>query len=362
MSHPALHLRGVVLPDGEQRDLWIADQTIRTEPVAGATTFSDGGWIIPGLVDAHGHIGLGPGGGTTPAEAERQARTQRDTGVLLIRSPGSPVDTAWVDERTDLPRLIRAGRHLARPRRYIRHYAEEIEPEELVAAVERQAAAGDGWIKLVADWIDRDRGELAPLWPADVLDTAIARAHELGARVTAHIFGPDGLADLLRAGVDCIEHGTGLTEETLALMVERDVALVPTLLQVANFEKFATAGEAKFPRYAEQLRTLHARHRDTFRSAVAAGVAIYAGSDAGGEIAQGRLVEEVIRLGEISDPEHALGAACWRARAWLGHPAELVDGAPADLVVLDRDPRIDLGTLHDPAHVVLRGRRVAGHG
>ncbi|MGO1974387.1 MAG: amidohydrolase family protein [Propionibacteriaceae bacterium] len=358
MTDRPLHLHGVVLPSGEDGDLWIAEGVVRTEPVAGATTLTRRGWILPGLVDAHGHIGLGPGGGTTEEVAAGQALAQRDSGVLLIRSPGAPVDTRWVDDRADLPRLIRAGRHIARPRRYTRNFAEEVEPDGLVAAVERQVAAGDGWIKLVADWVDRDLGDLAPLWPKAELSAAIDRAHALGARVTAHIFGEDGLEDLLLAGVDCIEHGTGLTDRTLAQMVERGVALVPTLLQIANFESFAAAGEAKFPRYAAHMRDLHARHLDTFRGAVEAGVAIYAGSDAGGEIPHGRLADEIVRLGEIGDAEHALGAGSWRAREWLGHPGELVDGAPADLVVLAEDPRVDLRAVRHPAHVILRGRLV----
>ena len=61
--------------------------------------------------------------------------------------------------------LIRAGRHIARSRRYIRNYAEEVEPDDLPAAVTRQAARGDGWVKLVGDWIDRETGDLGPCWP-----------------------------------------------------------------------------------------------------------------------------------------------------------------------------------------------------
>ena len=53
-------------------------------------------------------------------------------------------------------------------------------PTELVAEVERQAARGDGWVKLVGDWIDGDIGDLMPLWPTDVAEAAITRAHELG--------------------------------------------------------------------------------------------------------------------------------------------------------------------------------------
>ena len=139
-------------------------------------------------------------------------------GTLLIRDAGSPSDTHWIDARDDLPRVIRAGRHIARPKRYIRNYAAEVDPDDLVAEVERQAVAGDGWVKLVGDWIDRSIGDLAPLWPTDVARAAITRAHELGAKVTAHCFSEEAPAQLVAAGIDCIEHGTGLTDETIELM------------------------------------------------------------------------------------------------------------------------------------------------
>jgi imidazolonepropionase-like amidohydrolase len=57
--------------------------------------------------------------------------------------------------------------------------------------------------------------------------------------------------------------------------------------------------------------------------------------------------------------EYALGAASWRARAWLGWNAGLGEGDPADFVVYDTDPVGDLRVLHRPARVVLRGRVVA---
>ena len=101
-----------------------------------------------------------------------------------------------VDSRPGWPRLIRAGRHIARPKRYLRNYGAEVEPDELVAEVERQAARGDGWVKLVGDWIDRDAGDLAPLWPADAARAAIERAHQLGARVTVVDANPAALAGL----------------------------------------------------------------------------------------------------------------------------------------------------------------------
>lgn len=352
---PSLHLAGVVLPGGEVEDLWVAEGVVRREPVADAVTVGRGGWILPGLVDAHCHVGLDAHGAVSAEQAEEQALTERAAGALLLRDAGSPADTHWIDEREDLPRIIRAGRHIARPKRYIRNYADEIEPEDLVATVEKQARAGDGWVKLVGDWIDRTTGDLAPLWPADQLTAAIARAHELGARVTAHHFGEAGLEDLLNAGIDGIEHGTGLTDRTIAMMAERQTSLVPTMINIENFPSIADSGETKFPGYAAHMRQLYARRHDTYRAAFDAGVPMFAGTDAGGTMSHGLIAEEVIALAGIGGAEWALSAASWRARDWLGTPG-LADGDPADLVVLDADPRLDPTVLRHPSLVMLRGR------
>ena len=348
----------MVLPDGEHRDLWVVDGLIRTERVAGAETVTADGWLMPGLVDAHCHIGLDADGAVPRAEAEQQALTDRSAGALLVRDAGSPSDTRWIDDRPDLPRVIRAGRHIARPKRYLRNYADEVEPDQLVAAVERQAAAGDGWVKLVGDWIDRSIGDLAPLWPRDALTAAVARAHELGARVTAHVFGEQALTDLIEAGVDGIEHGTGLTDTTIAMMAERQVALVPTLVQLENFESFAAAGERKFPTYARHMRALYASRLEVLGAAHDAGVPIYAGTDAGGFLPHGLIGTEVGLLGQICTADYALGAGSWRARDWLGRPSGLQEGDPADLLVFDADPRVDLAVLTRPRRIVLRGRVV----
>ena len=356
-----LHLHGTVLPDGDVRDLWLVDGLVRTEPVADATTVATGAWIMPGLVDAHCHIGLDARGGVDRPTAEAQARADRDAGTLLIRDAGSPIDTHWIDQRHDLPRIIRAGRHIARTARYIRNYAVEVEPEALLAEVERQARAGDGWVKLVGDWIDRKVGDLTPLWPAELAAAAIRRAHELGARVTAHCFGEESVQQLVRAGIDGIEHGTGLDDATIALMAERQVALVPTLVNLENFPNFAAAGEAKFPRYAAHMRALYDRRLETIGSAIDAGVPVFAGTDAGGTIPHGLLATELGLLAGISSPSYALGAGSWRSRAWLGAPDALTEGAWADLVVYDSDPRPDIEVTRHPRLVILRGRVMPRH-
>jgi imidazolonepropionase-like amidohydrolase len=358
---PALHLSGVLLPEGEQRDVWVRDGRFTFERVAGAETVGTGGWLLPGLVDAHCHVGIGRGG--TPVEdidgLRGQALAERAAGVLALRDCGSPVDTRALDDEPDLPRIIRAGRHIARTRRYIPGLGIELEPEDLTAEVRVQAGRGDGWVKLVGDWIDRGVGDLAPEWPRDVLEAAIAAAHAAGARVTAHTFGTDALPDLVGAGIDCIEHGTGLTEDLIGEMAARGTAVVPTLVNVENFPGFAASGEQKFPSYASTMRRLYANSGAVVRAAFEAGVPVFAGTDAGGGIEHGRIADEVRALRDAGLPaEAALAAASWSARSWLGLPC-IEEGAPADLVVFDADPRADLDVLARPGLTLLRGRVVA---
>ncbi|MCW2539077.1 MAG: Amidohydrolase [Frankiales bacterium] len=356
---PVSHLRGVFLPDEVERDVWIVDGRLRFEPVRDAETISTGGWVLPGFVDAHCHIGMSPQG-FHPDEATmtEQAEANRSTGALLLRDAGSPVDNRFVQQRDDLPRLIRAGRHIARPHRYIRGLGVEVEPADLVAEVATQAARGDGWVKIAADWIDRDLGDLAPVWPDDVLAAAVAKAHELGARVAAHVFGEDALPGLIAAGLDSIEHGSGLTDDLLDEVARRGIAVVPTLINIDNFPTIAAQGEAKFPLYAAHMRSLHATSRERVRNAWDAGVRIHTGTDSGGSLPHGLILDEIAALigAGIPQPE-VLAAASWRAREWLGFSG-LVEGAEADLMVYDADPRIEFSTLATPRRIVLRGRVV----
>ncbi|OBG59226.1 hypothetical protein A9X05_28115 [Mycobacterium sp. E3298] len=353
-----MHVRGVGLPDETPTELWIVDGRISAEPVAGADTVFDGGWILPGLVDAHCHVGLGEHGEIPLDDAIAQAEIERDVGALLLRDCGSPTDTRSLDDHDDLPRIIRAGKHLARPKRYAAGFSRELEDEsQLPEAVAQEARRGDGWIKLVGDWIDRSVGDLAPLWSDDVLKAAIETAHAHGARVTAHVFSEDALPGLINAGIDCIEHGTGLTDDTIELMVERGTVLVPTLVNIVeNFPGIANAAAAKYPTYAAHMRDLHARGPGRLAAARDAGVPIYAGSDAGTMVAPGRIADEVEALKGIGmSPTQALGSACWEARRWLGRPG-LDHGASADLLCYSDDPRSGADVLRRPDLVILRGK------
>lgn len=360
-DHAVLHVKGRVLvgPDDVRDEMWVVDgQTSFERPAGARDVRTVVGWAVPGLVDAHCHVGLDTHGPVDEATSEKQALKDREAGALLLRDAGSPSDTRWIDGREDLPKIIRAGRHIARTRRYIRNFAHEIEPGDLVAFVAQEAGRGDGWVKLVGDWIDREAGDLTACWPRGEVEAAITEAHRLGARVTAHCFADVALRDLVEAGIDCVEHATGLTDELIPLFAERGVAIVPTLVNIATFPELAAGGETKFPRWSAHMRRLHERRYDTVRDAYDAGIPVFVGTDAGGSLAHGLVGEEVAELVKAGIPPlEALSATTWKARAWLGRPG-LEEGAPADLVVFDEDPRADVRVLAEPRRIVLNGRVV----
>ncbi|MFT4088800.1 MAG: amidohydrolase family protein [Gordonia sp. (in: high G+C Gram-positive bacteria)] len=355
----AVHYRGVDPFTGEILELWVAGGVISRSPLPGAQTVSDSGWIVPGLVDAHNHVGIAPGLGVTVERARGFAYQDVAAGALLIREVGSPVDTHPLDDDPRCPRFLRAGKHIARPKRYLRDYGVELDdPDDLADEVRRQAAAGDGWVKLVGDWIDRDAGDLAPLWTRTQLEQAVAAAHDAGARITAHVFGYDALPDIVGAGFDSIEHGTGLTTDLLDQMAAAGIALVPTLIQVENFPGIAD-GADRFPTYQANMRKLYTNSREVYAAAREAGVRIYAGTDAGGFVGHGRIVDEVEALTGIGfSPLEALAAASSSPREWLGVSA-LEDGARADFLVLDDDPAASVEALRSPRHVVCSGLRIS---
>ena len=140
MTAPALHLSGVVLPEGEHRDVWVRDGRFTFEPVPGAETVSRGGWLLPGLVDAHCHVGIGRGGVHVEdlADLREQALTERAAGragAARLRLAGRHPRA----RRRAGPAADHPGRpaHRPHPRATSPGSAIELEPADLVAEVAR---------------------------------------------------------------------------------------------------------------------------------------------------------------------------------------------------------------------------------
>ncbi|MBE3073538.1 MAG: hypothetical protein IMZ75_01115 [Actinobacteria bacterium] len=129
-------------------------------------------------------------------------------------------------------------------------------------------------------------------------------------------------------------------------------------MNIDTFPSIAAGAQDKYPTYAAHLRDLHSRRYETIAAAHDAGLPIYVGTDAGGSLPHGLVAQEAAELVRAGlSVIEALTAASWGARSWLRRPG-LDEGAGADLVVYQADPREDIGILASPEHIVLRGEVV----
>ena len=199
-----------------------------------------------------------------------------------------------------------------------------------------------------------------PAWPLAELTAAIDRAHELGARVTAHVFGEDALPDLIAAGIDCIEHGTGMSPDIIHTMAERKIALVPTLINIARFPEIA-GGRQPLPDVRQATcgrciaRSTNDRTTPTkqaCRSTPAPMRAARSCTDASPTKCL-RCAASACPASTRSAPRHG------SARDWLGVADGLSEGSHANFVVYDADPLVNITALQRPAHIVLKGSLVS---
>ena len=351
---PVWHLRGMVLPAGEQRDVYVDGDRISFTPVSGAETILDGGFLIPGLVDAHCHPGTSEIGGPLDEVVLREDGQQcRDSGVSALRVPGAAGRLpAWFGRDADLPRVWSAGLAVAARGGFFPGWGRQLEPDAIPAAAAEESVNADGWCKLIVDWMTDDGG-YEPTIPAHIVTTATARVHEAGGRVAVHSQHADGGTAAVQAGVDSIEHGMHLPESLLDPMAAQGGVLVPTIVTFAHLAPQMSHPDVP-PGLQEWFRDGWKRHPGLVRAAYEAGVTVLAGTD----LPPGHLSEEVRWLAEAGLPaEVALGAASWNARRFLGLPS-IEEGAVADLVDFDTDPRQNLATLDRPARVLVRGRLI----
>jgi imidazolonepropionase-like amidohydrolase len=345
-----LHLRGVLLPDEGVRDVFVVDGRLTFTEAPNARTVLDGGYLTPGLVDAHAHLSLfSPAGDDAPPEqrVRASARAQLEAGVLAVREPGSPdYASQGLGPAEGLPRVWTAGHLLVRTGRYFPGLGREVEPDQLPDAAAQEAAASGSWVKVVADFFDPG-GRITPA----------VRAHAAGARITAHATCPESIQQCLDAGFDSIEHATMLQLDQLDQVVAQGTVLVPTLLIKDGILHAVTGFGGDASAVAAMSRILDGQP-SVVAAAAERGVTVLAGTDAG-MVPHGLVAQEIALLLQAGlTPAHALGAGSWLARQYLGLPG-LVEGAPADVVAYADDPRADPGVLSRPALVMLDGSTIA---
>lgn len=348
-----MRIRGVVLPEREERTFWVDGERLRTEPPAEAAakqveTVVDGGWLLPGLVDVHTHPGAeSPDDRFDEELLRRHLSEHRDAGVLLVRTPGTVERMpGWVDKEAELPRVRSAGQWLATPGRFFPGAGRDVGEHELAGAAVEEATASSGWCKVIGDWRWDE-----PAVPLDVLKATVDAVHATGGRVAVHCQTGEGSRNAVLAGADSLEHGMHLDPDLLDLMAGQGTAYVPTLSAFAESAE-VWRGRESSARRSDWLLGWQGMI-DNVRLAHEAGVTVLAGTDT---FPCGTVANESRWLLRAGMPaEEALGAASWTARDWLGLPG-LVDGAPADLVAYDRDPAAEPQVLGQPKRVILRGR------
>ncbi len=337
--------------------------------------------ITPGLVNAHVHmIGSGEANMTATlalmtqnqamlAAVTNAAKSLR-AGVTTVRDLGSNLGIGQalrdaIDAGTiPGPRMRAAGRALCMTGGHGWWIGRPIDsPWDARKAVREELLAGADCIKMIATGGVLTKGAVpgnAQLLP-DELEAAINEAHRHGLRVAAHAIGTEGINNALRAGIDSIEHGHMLDDESIELFKTHNVYLVPTLAApTCILEHIHDGGQPAFViAKAEQVNEAMLRN---IRRAYEAGVKIAGGSDAGTPFNDhdnyGREVELMHQLLGMT-PQQALHAATNVAAELIGlHRGVLAPGEPADAVLFARDINEDIRTLREPQLVIKAGTAI----
>ena len=137
----SFRIRGTTLPDRQTRTLVIDGDRLHIDESSAVELVSDGGWILPGLVDVHTHPGSDkPNTEFTEAQPAQGPDRPARCGCPAGRVPGSPERLpAWVDEDPELPRVQSAGNWLVQPETFYPGSGRRVAGAELVAAAVEEA-------------------------------------------------------------------------------------------------------------------------------------------------------------------------------------------------------------------------------
>ena len=347
--------------------------------------------LLPGFIDAHTHItdesdlnyyrGVYDGLMRFPAEqahyAALYARRTLEAGFTTIRNVGAD-DFVDIGLRnainagiTDGPHILTAvhaigstGGHCDQapfpPERVKPHGPIEgvcNGPNECREAVREQLKYGADVIKVCASGgvLSETDPVDTPQLTADELSAIISEAHKWKRKVAAHAHGDQAARMAIDAGVDSIEHGSFLTDDTLKLMKAKGVYLVPTRLAVYWTNKQADTFP---PQIAAKARAAYAAHEKMFRSALKIGVPIAFGTDSAVSPHGMNALEFSLMTDIGMTPTAALLAGTRESAKLLGVDADvgtLQVNKIADIVGVAGDPLANIHSTERPIFVMHKG-------
>lgn len=336
--------------------------------------------LLPGLINCHVHLCHDASANlhrqaredTVPITTLRAAKNLAvalNSGVTTVRDCGAgdgiaiDLAKAVADGYITGPRILAAGRVITMTGGHGYFIGRESDgPDVVRRATRTELKAGAHFIKAMAtggvltpgvepDHVGLDEDELL---------SVVRTAHNAGRRVASHAIGGRGIKNALRAGVDSIEHGFHLDDEAIKLALDNGAFLVPTLVAIESIT--ANAEQPGMPDWViRKARTESGAHRAAFGAALAAGVNVAAGTDAGTPFnPHGDLPRE---LGLMVDygmtPMQAIVAATANAARNLGihdDVGTIQQGKEADLILVAGNPAADISRLGEVALVMKHGQ------
>jgi imidazolonepropionase-like amidohydrolase len=342
--------------------------------------------VLPGLIDAHTHLTLDlyekdwllrqvtEGGPDMTLRGARNARLTLAAGFTTVRDLGSyyfadtalarAIDAGWVEG----PRMIPCGYGIGITGGHADYTGFtpgilEVGPKQgiadgvadLLEAVRYQMKHGARVIKICATaGIMSFEGSYSSQQLSDEeLRTVVEEAKRQGVKVATHAYGPEGTLAAVRAGVSSIEHGVGVSDETLALMEQKGIYLVPTAYTFSG----GVGYDVLPPEVLAKAKAVDAAAQESHRRAFRSRVKIAFGTDAG-NFPHGQSAREFVTLVEWGmRPLDAIRAATLNAADLLGvsDRGVIAPGKLADIIAVPGNPLEDVKRLQQVCFVMKGG-------